>query len=284
MLHGRLVRAQLPSARILTIDTSAAAALPGVRAIFTADDVPWNEVSDEASGLGLDPVPQPVLAAGRVRYQGEPVAVVAAEDPETAEEAAELVVIDYDETPGVFDPEAALEDGAPPCTRTATGSSSGASPSATWMRPWRRRPGRRRHLPDPARRPRVPGARGRRGWFDADGVLTLRVSTQVIEHVRQIARIMRLPQSRVRVIGDVHGRRLRREGGHDRRALPGAAGMAYPPARAHGVVPAGVDRGPAEAASVRHALPHRCDAGRRHRRPGHPHRRRCRRVSAAPRA
>ena len=88
MLHGRVVRGQLPSARIRSIDASEARALPGVRAVLTAADVPVNEISEEASGLGLAPVPQPVSAADRVRYQGEPVAVIAADDPQTAEAAA----------------------------------------------------------------------------------------------------------------------------------------------------------------------------------------------------
>ena len=78
MLHARVVRAQLPTARIRSVDTSAAAALPGVRAVLTADDVPFNEIREESSGLGLEPVAQPVLADGRVRYQGEPLALVAA--------------------------------------------------------------------------------------------------------------------------------------------------------------------------------------------------------------
>jgi CO/xanthine dehydrogenase Mo-binding subunit len=206
MLHARVVRAQLPSARIRSIDTSAAVALPGVRAILTADDVPNNEVTDEASGLGLDPVPQPVLAADRVRYQGEPVALVAAEDPETAEAAAELVVIDYDELPGVFDPEAALEPGAPNVHeggnrlvewRFGTGDVEAALAGADLVVDGTYRT---QHVDHAYLEPEAGVA-----WIDADGVLTLRVSTQVVEHVRQIARIMRIPESRVRVIGTYMG-------------------------------------------------------------------------------
>ena len=84
MLHGVVVRAQQPSARILGIDTSAARAVPGVRAVLTAADIPHNAILDEASGLGVDAIVQPVLAADRVRYDGEPVAVVAAETPGAA--------------------------------------------------------------------------------------------------------------------------------------------------------------------------------------------------------
>lgn len=79
MLHGAVVRSTLPSARIVSIDTAAARAVPGVRAVLTAQDVPHNVISEEASGLGLDPVIMPALADDRVRYDGEPVAVVAAD-------------------------------------------------------------------------------------------------------------------------------------------------------------------------------------------------------------
>src|SRR5205823_485917 len=71
-LHGTIVRAQLPSARIASINVTEARSLPGVRAVLTAADVPLNEIREEASGLGLEPVSMPVLAADRVRYQGEP--------------------------------------------------------------------------------------------------------------------------------------------------------------------------------------------------------------------
>ena len=79
MLHGRIVRSQLPSARITGIDVSAARALPGVVAVLTAADVPGNRIVEMASGgLAELEVTMPVLAEGRVRYMGEPVAVVAA--------------------------------------------------------------------------------------------------------------------------------------------------------------------------------------------------------------
>ena len=56
---------------------------------------------------------QPVLAADRVRYDGEPIAIVAAETPGAAVDAAALVEVEYEDTPGVFDPDQALRDGAP---------------------------------------------------------------------------------------------------------------------------------------------------------------------------
>ncbi len=206
MLHGKVVRSLVPSARIRSIDVADAMAVPGVHAVLTADDVPSNRIREEASGFGLEPVDMAVLAEGVVRYQGEPLALVAAETPEAAEEAAELVVVDYEELPGVFDPEAALAEGAPK-----------VHPGGNVLVEWRFADGdveealrsadrlvegvyRTQHVDHAYLEPEA-GV----GWFDADGTLTLRVSTQVIEHVRQVARILDLPASRVRVIGSYMG-------------------------------------------------------------------------------
>ena len=207
MLHGAVVRSSLPCARIVAIDTSAARAIPGVRAVLTAADVPHNVDLEEASGLGLDPVIMPVLAHDRVRYDGEPVAVVAAETQWAAEEAAALVVVEYEEVPGVFDasrpwPTArrVVHAERQPLRRLA---SRGGRRRAGVRRRGRRRRG---DLPDPARRPRLPRAGGRRRLDRRrrrDHVL--RVSTQVIEHARTIAQILTLPHARVRVIGAYMG-------------------------------------------------------------------------------
>ena len=114
MLYGRIVRSQLPSARITGIDVGQARALPGVAAVLTAADVPSNKIVEMASGgLAELEVTMPVLAAERVRYLGEPVAVVAAATQQIADEAADLVSIDYEELPGVFDVESALAAGSP---------------------------------------------------------------------------------------------------------------------------------------------------------------------------
>jgi nicotinate dehydrogenase large molybdopterin subunit len=206
MLHGVVVRAQTPSARILGIDLSAARAVRGVHAVLTAGDIPHNAIGDEASGLGVDPVIQPVLAADRVRYDGEPVAIVAAETAQAAEEAAALVEVDYEDTPGVFDPERALEPDAPRVHdggnryvtwRSALGDVDGAMERADVV------------VEETYRSQRVDHAylepEAGIGWIDSDGVLTLRVATQVIEHAREIAEILELPHSRVRVIAAYMG-------------------------------------------------------------------------------
>lgn len=103
MLWGATARSPHPRARIRSIDTSAALAIPGVQAVLTADDVPGRRT------YGLERADQPVLAFDVVRFQGEPVAVVAADHPETARRAAAAVVVDYEVLAPVCDPETALD-------------------------------------------------------------------------------------------------------------------------------------------------------------------------------
>lgn len=105
MLYGRIKRSHLAHARILAIDTSRAERLPGVKAVITYKDTPLRKF-----GYGKDRLP---LQKDRVRCVGDEVAAVAAIDPEIAEEALELIDVQYDPLEGVFDPEAALSEGAP---------------------------------------------------------------------------------------------------------------------------------------------------------------------------
>lgn len=106
MLWGRVFRSTEPHARIARIDTRRARALPGVRAVITADDVP-----DVRYGGGLKD--ETVLARGRVRYVGQPVAAVAAATPEAAEAALGAIEVEYEALPAVLDVAAALAPGAP---------------------------------------------------------------------------------------------------------------------------------------------------------------------------
>ncbi|HEX2770872.1 MAG TPA: xanthine dehydrogenase subunit D, partial [Micromonosporaceae bacterium] len=108
MLWGATLRSPHPRARIRRIDLTAALALPGIHAVLTHEDVPG------AKTYGLEIPDQPVLAADEVRYQGEPVAIVAADHPETARRAAARIAVEYEVRPPVVDAEAALEPGAPP--------------------------------------------------------------------------------------------------------------------------------------------------------------------------
>jgi xanthine dehydrogenase D subunit len=108
MLWGATLRSPHAHARITGIRTEAALAVPGVFAVLTHEDVPG------VNAYGLEHRDQPVLAHDRVRYQGEAVALVAADHPETARRAAALVEVDYAELPPVTDPRAAVGgDGEP---------------------------------------------------------------------------------------------------------------------------------------------------------------------------
>jgi CO/xanthine dehydrogenase Mo-binding subunit len=100
MLHGKVFRSTVAHGRIKRIDVSAARALPGVHSVVTADDV-RKIIPDPYYGPAFHD--QPILAIGKVHYVGEPVAVVLAADPHVAEEAAQLIVAEYDELPAVFD-------------------------------------------------------------------------------------------------------------------------------------------------------------------------------------
>ena len=104
---GVTLRSPHPSARIRSIDASAPRRSPGVLAVLLPDDVPGRKT------FGLEFCDQPVLAGDVVRYEGEPVALVAAETLEQARAAASLIAVDYDPLPGVFDMEAALEPRSP---------------------------------------------------------------------------------------------------------------------------------------------------------------------------
>ncbi len=111
MLHGRILMSPFPHALIKHIDTSKAASLPGVKCVITAEDTPkikygnWRlfpETQDEYP-----------LAVDKVRFIGDEVAAVAATDKDTAEEALELIEVEYEELPAVFDVDEAMRPGAP---------------------------------------------------------------------------------------------------------------------------------------------------------------------------
>jgi CO/xanthine dehydrogenase Mo-binding subunit len=106
MLHGKIFRSTLAHGRILAIDTRAAAQRPGVHAVLTGEDI-VKLIPDPYYGPAFHD--QPILALEKVRHVGEPVAVVLATDPHVAEEAASLIVADYDELPAVYEEVEALD-------------------------------------------------------------------------------------------------------------------------------------------------------------------------------
>ncbi|HET8591274.1 MAG TPA: xanthine dehydrogenase subunit D [Nakamurella sp.] len=108
MLWGSTLRSPHPHALITRLDVGPALAIPGVSAVLTHADVPGR------NAYGLEHRDQPVLAVDRVRYQGEPVAIVAADHPETARRAAAAIVVEYRPLDPVTDPESAIDGSAPP--------------------------------------------------------------------------------------------------------------------------------------------------------------------------
>ncbi len=108
MLYGKILRSTVPHAKIGNIDISKAVKLKGVKAILTSKDVPLIKYS--ISPTWADKL---ILADTKVRYIGDEIAAVAAVDEEIAEEALELIEVDWEELPAVFDPLEAVQPGAP---------------------------------------------------------------------------------------------------------------------------------------------------------------------------
>jgi CO/xanthine dehydrogenase Mo-binding subunit/aerobic-type carbon monoxide dehydrogenase small subunit (CoxS/CutS family) len=107
MLHVQVLRSPHAHARIVSIDTTAAEAIDGVAGIITSADVPGED------GFGVAVNDQPIMARGKVRYVGEAVAAVAAEDELTAKHAIAAIKVVYEQLAPVFDPEEAMLPGAP---------------------------------------------------------------------------------------------------------------------------------------------------------------------------
>jgi xanthine dehydrogenase D subunit len=108
MLWGSTLRSPHPRAKIRSIDIAAALATPGVHAVLTHEDVPGRKT------YGLEIPDQPVLAWEDVRYQGEAIAIVAADHPETARAAARKIEVDWEVLEPLTDPERALDPSAAP--------------------------------------------------------------------------------------------------------------------------------------------------------------------------
>lgn len=211
MLYGKVLRSKYPSATILSIDPSRAERLSGVKTVLTAKDVPRNESvtrfgQTHAVGGGFEGLYR-VFADKKVHYMGEPVALVAAETEEVAEKALELIRVEYRPLPGIFDPLEAME---PDAFQVEEGKSNiithyevvkgnmenGFSEADVIVENTYRVP-----FVDHAYMEPESGV----AWIDDNGVITIRVSTQVIEHFRGIADILDLPHNRVRVIGTYVG-------------------------------------------------------------------------------
>jgi CO/xanthine dehydrogenase Mo-binding subunit len=210
MLHAKVFRSTHSSALIKRLDVSRARALPGVACVITgfdvtnamlASDMPGQTGQKQRGGSDV-----PVLACDQVRFFGEPIALIAAESLEIAEKAMSLIEIDYEPLPGVYDPLEAMKPGAPVVT-----------PPDNIVSRWKIRKGNVKDgfeqadliventykLPYQEHAYLEPEAGV--AWVDERGVITIRVSTQVIEHFRTIARIVGVPQNKIRVQGTMVG-------------------------------------------------------------------------------
>lgn len=124
MLHGKLLRSPYAHARIIKIDASAAEALPGVKAVLLPKDVPQIKFCPVffVPTLAASMIQDMLVMGETVRYAGQPVAAVAATSWKVAEQALELIEVEYEELPAVFTAEAAMCEGAPRLHADAEGN------------------------------------------------------------------------------------------------------------------------------------------------------------------
>src|SRR5438128_5186585 len=113
LLHAKLLRSPHAHARITRIDTRRAKALRGVRAVLTAADMPYLKKKAPTRAHA-------VLAIDRVVFAGQPVAAVAADEPAIAEEALDLIHVEYEVLPAAVDPLESMKPGAPPVAELGT--------------------------------------------------------------------------------------------------------------------------------------------------------------------
>jgi CO/xanthine dehydrogenase Mo-binding subunit len=208
MLHAAMLRSPHAHARIVSIDVRDANAAPGVVSVMTGDDIarmcaPWVGVLSTAPGMRSPQ--QYALAVGRVCYQGEPVAAIAAQTRAQAEDAAELVRIEWEELPVFADEEKALEPGAPLLhadydsnicyeQRNATGDAGSALANAAAVVAATFRTGRHTHVTVESRGVLAEPNAG-------DGHLTIWHGGQC-PHMMQalIGRLFNIPEAHVRVV------------------------------------------------------------------------------------
>jgi aerobic carbon-monoxide dehydrogenase large subunit len=217
MLHAAFVRSPLAHARVLSIDVSAARALPGVVAALTGAELEEITVPGPDALMALIGVEGPapeftLLATDKVRFAGDPVAIVIAESRYVAEDGCELVEVEYDDLPPVTNASSALDPSSPPLFANLGDNIAGARSrsefgdvSATFANADRVidfRVGVHRHQNVPME------GRACIASYDADlGAMTVYASTQSV-HVTKLAVAMRLgmEQDKVRVVsGDVGG-------------------------------------------------------------------------------
>ena len=212
MLHARILRSPHAHARIVRIDATKARAIPGVAAVLTHEDVP--RVPYTTAGQGW-PEPSPydaVMLDRKVRFVGDRVAVVAAEDTEAARRACDAIEVEYEVLPAVLDPEKAMAPGAPvihdqpdasgikdPARNLAAEITAEVGDVARGFAEAERvfeETYRVPYVQQSSIEPHITIT-----WLDEDHRLMVRTSTQVPFHVRRIiAPLLGIPIRRIRVV------------------------------------------------------------------------------------
>ena len=204
MIHGKILGSPIAHGRITRMDVSRATALPGVLAVITGRDV-----TDTMYGVSPARYDEHVLAKDRVRHVGDEVAAVAAIDEKTAEKAISLIEVDYEELPAVFDPVAAVAEGAPQLheryennINTRVEQSFGDLEKAfAESHLVREETFTGNHIYQCPMEPHASVA-----TWDHDGTLVLYSSTQVPHYVQyMMAHVLHIPLGKVRVIRPVVG-------------------------------------------------------------------------------
>ncbi len=222
MLHAKLLRSPHAHARILRIDTSRAKAFPGVRAVITAADIP--QLKKKAPTRA-----HAVLAIDRVVFVGQPVVAVAADELAIAEEALDLITVDYQVLAAAVDPVASMQPGAPPVAEAGTeaDTSEALAHSAVALAKSDTGPSKAVNVSQQARVQRGDVAKGfaesdlvientyhvpmvHQGYlephavlaeWDTNGLLTLWASTQGSFNTRsEVADVLEIPENAIRVI------------------------------------------------------------------------------------
>lgn len=205
MLHCKILRAQAPHARIVSIDTAAARRIPGVVSVITGRELPIR--------FGIMPVSQDeaALEAEKVRYVGDPVAAVAACDEETAAAACDAIKVEYEPLKPVMSMEEAIREAGDEPIHSYTGRRDNVHRSIAYEfgdveSGFARADHVREDVFFYQGSTHLPMEQHSAVATYVDGRLTLWSSTQVVHYVhRALARVLELPMNRIRVIGAAHG-------------------------------------------------------------------------------
>ena len=209
MLHAKVLRSDIASGRLKRLDVSKARALPGIACVLTAEDLPDRLAATDMpgqTGQKRAATDRQILVREIIRHHGEPLALIAAETPALADKAFDLIEYEIEPLPGVYDTALALEPDAPIVTepdnvvgkyKIRKGDTEKGFAAAdriienTFYTQF---------IEHAFLEPEVGLA-----WVDENGVVNIRMSTQVIEHFRFIADALGVPHNKVRILGAMVG-------------------------------------------------------------------------------